>query len=219
MTTLYRDNRIWVCTKPPGVLSTDQPGGMPELLRRELGDETACIRTVHRLDAAVGGVMVFARSRMAASLLSRQMRNRDFSKTYLAVLLGAPPGDAGELTDLLGYDRQRRMAFVAPAPDKDVKEARLSYRVLAQDGEKSLVEVQLHTGRTHQIRIQFASRGFPLWGDRKYGPEDGASTPALWSCSLTFSHPQTGAEMTFSAPPPNTQPWACFSQAVEEYFK
>lgn len=217
MKTLYRDDRIWVVTKPPGVLSTDEPGGMPALLRAQLGDEKACIRTVHRLDAAVGGVMVFARSRVAASLLSEQMREHSFEKTYLAVVHGVPPAAEGIFTDLLGYDRERRLAYVAPEPGKEIRPARLSYRLLGKWGSLSLVAVRLHTGRTHQIRIQFASRGLPLWGDRKYGKGEPGHI-ALWSYQLGFDHPQTGQRLTFSAPPPDALPWQEFQNMIEVSF-
>ena len=183
MDILYADKRILVAIKPAGVLSTDEPGGMPSLLRAQLGDDRACVRTVHRLDAAVQGVMVFARSARAASLLSEQIRDRGFQKEYLAVVHGAPP-EGGTLCDLLGRDRQQRMTYVADAPGKDVREAKLSYRVLQRREGFSLVSICLHTGRTHQIRVQFASRGWPLAGDRKYGTEDGL-TPS--PCGPTAS--------------------------------
>ena len=116
MNILYQDDRIVVAVKPVGVLSTDEPGGMPELLRAQL--HTDCIRTVHRLDAQVSGVMVFARSRMAAALLSQQIRERRFTKEYLAVLCGTPSQPSGVLTDLLARDPQRRLTYVADTPSQ-----------------------------------------------------------------------------------------------------
>lgn len=209
MDILYADKRILVAIKPAGVLSTDEPGGMPSLLRAQLGDDKACVRTVHRLDAAVQGVMVFARSARAASLLSEQIRDRGFQKEYLAVVHGAPP-EEGTLCDLLGRDRQRRMTYVADAPGKDVREAKLSYRVLQRCEGFSLVSICLHTGRTHQIRVQFASRGWPLAGDRKYGTEDGFDAIALWSHRIAFTHPETGEAVEFSALPPHEGAWGMF---------
>lgn len=209
MDILYQDKRILVAVKPAGVLSTDEPGGMPSLLRAHLGEEKACVRTVHRLDAAVSGVMVFARSVKAASLLSEQMRQRRFTKEYLAVVHGCPP-PAGELSDLLGRDKQRRMTYVADAPGPDVREAKLGYEVLQSCEGSSLVRVRLYTGRTHQIRVQFASRGFPLAGDRKYGVEDGFGTIALWSHRIGFTHPETGEPMEFTALPPKEGAWERF---------
>ena len=210
MDILYQDKRILVAVKPAGVLSTDEPGGMPSLLRQALDDEKACVRTVHRLDAAVSGVMVFARSAKAASLLSEQIRQRQFGKAYLAVVHGCPPVE-GTLTDLLARDKVRRVTYVADAPGKDVQEAKLSYRVLASREGLSLVSISLDTGRTHQIRVQFASRGWPLAGDRKYGVEDGFDSIALWSHRIAFAHPETGAAMEFAKLPPKEGAWAMFS--------
>ena len=209
MEILYQDSRIVVAVKPAGVLSTDEPGGMPSLLRQALN--TDCIRTVHRLDAQTGGVMVFARSRMAASLLSQQVRERRFSKCYLAAVHGTPQPQSGEMRDLLGRDSVRRVTYVADTPSADTREALLTYETLDTVDGLSLVRVQLHTGRTHQIRVQFASRGLPLAGDRKYGiPEDGTAPLALWAYQLCFTHPQTGQELSFTCPPPETEPWVRF---------
>ena len=209
MEILYADKRIVVCIKPSGVVSTDEPGGMPELLRRELG--TPCIRTVHRLDQTVGGLMVFARSVKAASLLSEQMRTHSFHKEYRAVLAGIPPEEEGICTDLLRRDPIRRVTEVVTEGGKGVQEAVLRYRVLESREGLSLVQVALETGRTHQIRVQFASRRLPLCGDRKYGTE--ADYPiALWSYRLQFLHPETGDTMEFSAPPPEIPPWTLFAK-------
>jgi len=207
---LYRDRRICVCVKPAGVLSTNEPGGMPELLREALGDENPCVLSVHRLDRAVSGLMVFARSHRAAAVLSEEIRAGGFEKTYLAVIHGCPEGDEGEFRDLLIRDKARRMTFVTDTPGKDAREALLEYKLTERAGELSLVRIRLHTGRTHQIRVQFASRGLPLWGDGRYGlPGDGGNI-ALWSHSLSFTHPETGESMTFSALPPKTGPWTAF---------
>ena len=198
MDIVYEDKRIVVAVKPAGVVSVDQPGGMPELLRQTL--HTACIRTVHRLDAPVAGLMVFARSAYAAGELSRQIREGEFEKTYLAVVRGMPKADEGELTDLLGRDKTRRMTYVAEGPGKDVREARLRYRVLDR-----------RAGCAHQIRVQFASRGMPLVGDRRYGDAAEADTPiALWSAGVAFRHPETGKAMAFELAPPQETPWSWF---------
>ena len=209
MDIVYQDKRIVVAVKPSGVVSTDEPGGMPGLLRQALGTE--CIRTVHRLDAPVSGLMVFARSVYAAGELSRQIREGEFHKAYLAVLRGVPQESAGELTDLLGRDRARRMTYVASSPAKGVQEARLRYRVLGTAEGCALVRVELLTGRTHQIRVQFASRGLPLAGDRRYGaPDDPLSPIALWSSEVSFRHPETGTPMAFRKAPPRIPPWDAF---------
>lgn len=210
MEIIYQDNRIVVAIKPAGVLSTDEENGMPSLLREALG--TDCIRTVHRLDAQVSGLMVYARSAKAASLLSEQVRSRRFHKEYLAVIHGKPENDRGTLRDLLGRDTVRRMTYVADAPGKDVREAILDYEVLDTCEGYSLVRVLLHTGRTHQIRVQFASRGLPLVGDRKYGLSEDDCPIALWSHALSFHHPQTGELISFRQGPPQTVPWTWFSE-------
>lgn len=192
MELLYTDARIVVCLKPAGVLSTDEPGGMPELLRRALGEpETGCVRTVHRLDRPVGGVMVFARSRMADSLLSRQVQAHTFQKDYLAVLEGVPAQASGVLEDQLRRDTAARRTCVADAPGPDTRPARLSYRVLGEEDGRALVLIRLETGRTHQIRAQFRHAGCPLLGDGKYGREKdnrayGEKGQALCSWRLRF---------------------------------
>lgn len=192
MELLYTDARIVVCLKPAGVLSTDEPGGMPELLRRALGEpETGCVRTVHRLDRPVGGVMVFARSRMADSLLSRQVQAHTFQKDYLAVLEGVPAQPSGVLENQLRRDTAARRTCVADAPGPDTRPARLSYRVLGEEDGRALVLIRLETGRTHQIRAQFRHAGCPLLGDGKYGREKdnrayGEKGQALCSWRLRF---------------------------------
>ena len=215
MEILYRDASILVCLKPPRVLSTDEPGGLPALLRRELGDERADIRTVHRLDRVVGGVMVLARSAASASELSRQMREGEFRKQYLAVLHGQS-AERGELRDLLWRDKARKMTFVTDAPGKGVQEAVLRYETLGIKDERSLVRIALETGRTHQIRVQFASRGLPLAGERKYAALDDPCELALWSHALRFTHPENGRERSFFAPPPKTEPWTAFPDLWNE---
>ena len=200
---VYQDSRIVVIKKPVGVVSADLPG----LLRQQLG--TDCFRTVHRLDAQVGGLMVLARSVKAASLLSEQIAARNFEKEYLAVVEGTP-APSGTLIDLLGRDSARRITYVADAPGKDIREAKLDYEVLSSWQGFSLVSIALHTGRAHQIRVQFASRGTPLWGDRKYGTAQDAPI-ALWSHRLQFTHPQTDKVMEFTCEPPEIEPWIWFT--------
>ena len=207
MEILYLDADIVVCVKPQRVLSTDEPGGVPELVRRELGDEKADVRTVHRLDRVVGGVMVLARSASAASELSRQIRENEFGKEYLAVVHGVPEAEEGQLRDLLGRDKARRMTFVAAEPGKGIQEAVLSYRVLNRADDLTRVRIRLHTGRTHQIRVQFASRGMALVGERKYDTREDPCEIALWSHMVEFTHPHTGERMIFRKEPPRAYPW------------
>ena len=206
MEILYADESILLCVKPAGVLSTDEPGGLPELVRQELGDPGADLRTVHRLDRAVSGLMLLARSAAAASELSRQIREGNFEKLYLAVMHGSCE-ERAELRDLLWRDRARKMSFVADAPGKGVQEAVLDYERLWERKGLSCVRVRLHTGRTHQIRVQFASRGLPLVGERKYCQPVDDCPLALWSWALGFAHPRTGERLRFEKEPPERWPW------------
>ena len=210
MELIYCDKDIVVCIKPPRVLSTDEPGGLPELVREALGAPKADVRTVHRLDRVVSGLMVLARNPKAASELSRQIREDTFEKEYLAVVHGAPDADNGTLTDLLGRDKARKMTFVAAEPAKGVQEAILHYQVAAKNDTMSKIRIRLQTGRTHQIRVQFASRGMPLVGERKYSTLDDPCEIALFSCKLGFTHPTTGQYMTFAKEPPEVYPWSSF---------
>ena len=214
MEILYQNANILVCIKPARVLSTDEPGGLPGLVREALGDPKADVRTVHRLDRVVGGVMVLARSANAASELSRQIREDQFRKEYLAVVHGRPENPEGTLHDLLARDKARRMTFVAEAPGKGVQEAALSYRVLEYANGISLVRVRLHTGRTHQIRVQFSSRGMPLVGERKYAVWNDPCELALWSAKIGFYHPGTGEWVEFSKEPPAVFPWTEFGKII-----
>ena len=167
MDFIYQDPHIVVCVKPARVLSTDEPGGMPELVRQALGDPDADVRTVHRLDRVVSGLMVLARSAQAASELSRQIREDQFQKEYMAVIHGHPETPQGTMTDLLLRDKQERKTYIVQAPAKGVQEAILHYQVISSAEEFSRVRIQLVTGRTHQIRAQFSGHGMPLVGDRK----------------------------------------------------
>lgn len=209
---LYVDDKLVVCLKQPGVLSTDEPGGMPDLLRSQLGTDN--IRTVHRLDRAVGGVMVFARTARCAADLSAQIAEHTFDKRYLAVIHGNMDAPNGELRDILIRDKARRMTLVAQELSKDAREAVLEYQVLAEAENMSLIRVKLLTGRTHQIRVQFSSRGLPLIGDRKYGCPEGECPIALWSESISFVHPKTGEKMNFRSPPPEIYPWIEFGSGT-----
>jgi 23S rRNA pseudouridine1911/1915/1917 synthase len=202
---LYVDEDIVVCIKPSRVLSTDEPGGLPEMLRQTMA--TKDFRTVHRLDRVVSGLMVVARSAAAASELSRQIREDSFQKEYQAVVHGCVEQQEGRLTDLLLRDKARKMTMVVTEPGKDVQPAALRYQILAGNQELTRVRIQLETGRTHQIRVQFASRGFPLVGERKYSELNDPCEIALWSYRLAFTHPITGQPMEFAQDPPAVFPW------------
>ena len=207
MELIYVDDDILVCLKPARVLSTDEPGGVPDLCREALDNPKADVRTVHRLDRVVAGLMVLARNAKSASELSRQIRDNEFEKEYQAVAYGGPVEDQGTLVDLLGRDKARKMTFVAPEPAKGVQEAVLHYQLLSSREGLSKVRIQLETGRTHQIRVQFASRGMPLVGERKYSERNDPCEIALWSYRLAFTHPKTGERMEFTYEPPANYPW------------
>jgi len=207
MELIYKDRDIVVAIKPARVLSTDEPGGMPELVRQALGETDGDVRTVHRLDRVVSGLMVLARSAEAASELSRQIREQSFEKEYLAVVHGTPEYDTGRFYDLLLRDKARKMTMVASGEGKGVQPASLKYRVLKKKNGLSRVRIQLETGRTHQIRVQFASRGLPLVGERKYSTLEDDCEIALWSYRLAFNHPKTGERLEFIKEPPEVYPW------------
>ena len=193
--TLFEDAHIVVCVKPAGVLSQEAPGkaNMVTLLREATGSE---IFPVHRLDREVGGVMVYAKTRAAAASLSRQIAEHTFEKTYLARVHGVPDPPQGEWEDLLFKDSAKNKVFAVKRERKGVKKAKLAYEVLSADENgNALVRVKLFTGRTHQIRVQFASRKHPLLGDGKYGARDGEPRLQLQSAAIAFDHPVTGERM------------------------
>ena len=193
MEILYSDNDLILCVKPVGLDSEHQ---LPQALKNELGGE---IFTLHRLDLNVGGVMVYARTKGAAAALSRAIQEGTMVKEYVAKVHGQPPAE-GDWSDLLWKDAKKNKVFVVKRERGGVKKARLEYRRLSTANDTSLVRIRLHTGRSHQIRVQFASRGFPLVGDHKYGSRDAATAPTLFSCCLTF--PYKGKTHRFEYLPP-----------------
>lgn len=212
---LFIDDSIIVALKPPGILSTDEPGGMPELLREIIGEPNGDIRTVHRLDRVVSGLMVFARSAAIASELSRQIRTGLFEKEYVAVVHSHPTESAGILRDLLRRDKRERKTYVVDCMDKDTRLAELEYKVINSSESMSLVRIHLITGRTHQIRAQFSSRGMPLVGDKKYSTLPDECPIALWSNQISFIHPDNGSPMCFTHIPPLVFPWTLFNLNLE----
>ena len=191
MEFLYTDPDIAVCIKPVG---QDSEKDVPAAIREALDGE---VFPIHRLDKNVGGVMVYARTKKAAAALSKAVQEGTMVKEYVALVHGTPP-ECGDWTDLLFKDSSKNKVFVVKKERKGVKQARLEFKRL-REGESSLVRIRLHTGRSHQIRVQFSSRGFPLVGDHKYGSRDEATAPMLFSCCLRFPH--RGQIMTFEALP------------------
>ena len=219
MTILYQDKYLVVAVKPVGVLSEDDSKAacMPALLRehyRALGEKDY-IATVHRLDRVTGGVMVFSRRKEVTGKLTAAVAAHEITKEYLAVLRGHPEKDADTLTDLLFRDAQHNKSYVVQRMRKGVREATLDYTVLETTDELTLVKVRLHTGRTHQIRVQFSHRGLPLLGDIRYGSKVNCSA-ALWSYHLAFTHPVTGKPVDVTCPPPEAYPWTLFHMEKEE---
>lgn len=194
MTILYQDESIVVAVKEAGVLS--EGSGMPRMLSEAIGGQ---IFPVHRLDRETAGVMVFARTSDAAAALSETIRNGGLEKEYYALIHTRPESDHGEMEDLLFYDRQKNKVFPVRRERKGVKRALLSYFLLRERDGVFLVLVRPLTGRTHQIRVQFASRKMPLVGDRKYGGK--GEGLALFCHSLRFPHPKNKAPLSFSFDP------------------
>lgn len=191
MEILYSDREIAVCIKPVGLDSEMQ---VPTELQEQLGGE---IFPIHRLDKNVGGVMVYARTKQAAAALSKAVQEGIMVKEYVAMVHGTPP-ESGDWEDFLWKDAKKNKVFVVKRQRGGVKKARLEYRVL-RSSEISLVRVRLHTGRSHQIRVQFSSRGYPLVGDHKYGSRDEKQEPMLFSCCIRF--PWRGDEKKYEAYP------------------
>ncbi|MBQ9806780.1 MAG: RNA pseudouridine synthase [Clostridia bacterium] len=211
---LFEDTQVTVAIKPPMMLSeqSESANSFAALLAKR--NPSGYIGVVHRLDLGVGGVMVYARTASAASELSRAVAEHKVQKAYLAVVHGKPAQDEAQLTDLLFFDRSRGKSFVVDRQRKGVKEAILHYKTLEtiehpEYGTLSLLQINLKTGRTHQIRVQFSSRRHPLLGDGKYGASDHCPI-ALFSHRITFSHPKSKKELSFSKTPCGT-PWDCFS--------
>ena len=191
MDILYSDRDLAVCIKPVGL---DSEAEVPAELKKTLGGE---IFPIHRLDKNVGGVMVFARTRQAAAALSKAVQEGQMVKEYVAMVHGTPP-ETGDWEDFLFKDSRKNKVFAVKKERKGVKHARLEFHRLTE-GETSLVHIRLYTGRSHQIRVQFSSRGFPLVGDHKYGSRDERLEPMLFSCRITF--PWKGESKIFEAKP------------------
>ena len=191
MNIMYSDRDLAVIIKPVGMDSEHQ---IPTVISEQLGGE---VFPIHRLDLNVGGVMVYARTKQAAAQLSKLVQEGLLVKEYRALVHGTPP-ESGVLVDFLFKDSRKNKVFVVKKERKGVKKASLEYTRLTDDSP-ALVHIKLHTGRSHQIRVQFSSRGFPLVGDHKYGSRDDEKAPALFSCRISF--PWKGQERVFESFP------------------
>jgi 23S rRNA pseudouridine1911/1915/1917 synthase len=211
---IHTDKDFVICEKAIGISSqntTDGKENMPSLIAKELNIDAQSIYPVHRLDNMVGGTMVYALNRKSAGFLSREITENRMKKTYLAIVHGCPEEKEGVYKDLLFKDSTKNKSFVVKNMRKGVKEASLEYEVLKERDGFSLVKILLHTGRTHQIRVQFASRKMPLLGDRRYGSGKDNCSVALWSHSLEFKHMENSNNLTFTLEPDwDSYPWNLF---------
>ena len=220
LTILYEDNHIIVVLKPQGVPTCGDESGDDSLLeavRRYVKvtyekPGNVYIGLIHRLDRPTGGVMVFAKTSKAASRLAEQMRGGDFEKKYFAVLVGVPKEKHATLVNYLKKNPVNNMVYICPQTTDGAKMASLEYNILEEKGGYLLADIKLHTGRTHQIRVQMAGQGTPVYGDMRYGGENAKKgNLALWAYSLSFTHPVTKERLRFMAEPPENQlPWKVF---------
>lgn len=212
---LYEDKFIVICKKDVGVLSEENESddSLPGILKKQLGCD---IFTLHRLDKPVGGAIMYAKSKKAASSFSKLIAENGLSKTYFAVTDSLLADKSGEMRDLLFKDSRKNKTFVVKRVRKGVKEAVLYYETVKEKDNHALIKIKLETGRSHQIRVQFASRKAPLTGDGKYGSRDNKCTLALWSASLEFTHPFTNEKISISSlPDENAYPWNLFKTENE----
>lgn len=210
MDIIYKDEYVTLCIKEPGL---DSEKDMPALLKERTGSEHYC---VHRLDKAVGGLMVYACGKKSAAKLSAMISGGMLKKEYLAITASCTVETEGQMRDLLFKDSAKNKSYVVKRMRKGVKEALLDYRLIGSDRGKNLFRVSLITGRSHQIRVQFSSRGMPLLGDVKYGSLIKDCGIALHSYALSFPHPESGEKLSFFAPPPDEYPWNVFTLKGEE---
>ena len=203
MEILFEDKSVIVCIKPSGVLSQADIKGSDNMITLLEEHTGGSIYPLHRLDREVGGVMVYAKTKSAAAILSRDIAEQKLKKEYIALVHGTPEFQNGIFEDLLFKDSRKNKSFVVKRERKGVKKASLEYEVLNEKEGLSVVQILLHTGRTHQIRVQFSSRKMPLAGDRKYGAKDEFLNIGLWSYRIGFTHPETKQSMVFSKEPQN----------------
>lgn len=207
---LFEDEYIIICEKEAGMISEDSDSdeSLPKILRKQIN---CGIYTLHRLDKPVGGAIMYAKTKKSASAFSAMISDNRLNKKYIAVTEGVLNEKSGEMRDLLFKDSRKNKTFVVKRIRKGVKEAVLKYNVISENDNRSMVEIELKTGRSHQIRVQFASRKAPLAGDGKYGSRDNKCSVALWSYSLSFMHPFTKQQICITSLPDfSVYPWSEF---------
>lgn len=223
---LYENNHLLVVEKPVNIPVQQDRTNDKDLLTilkedikiRYNKPGKVYLGLVHRLDRPVGGAIVFAKTSKAASRLSNALRKREIDRKYLAIVRGVPNESSGTLTHYLRKDRQKNIVHAVSKSTKDAKKAILDYQVIASTDNLSLLSVQLHTGRSHQIRVQLATAGFPLFGDQKYGRN--VNRPgeqiALWAHKLSFPHTTTKETINCTSTPPNNHPWRLFQEQIDK---
>ncbi len=217
---LYEDNHIIVVLKPQNIACcTDESGddNLFDCIKRYLKEKyekpgNVFLGLIHRLDRPTGGVMVYAKTSKAAARLSEQLKSGGFEKKYLAVLCGTPSKKSATLENYLRKNSVNNMVYVCTQTEEGAKFASLDYEIIGEAGGLSLAQIKLHTGRTHQIRVQMAAINAPVYGDMRYGGENAVKGKlSLWAYSLSFSHPVTGEKLRYIAEPPlSEKPWKFF---------
>ena len=208
---IYEDRDLLVINKPVGVPSEDTPTGEKGVISYLLNNEREALYLLHRLDREVSGVMVFAKNKKSASILSTAIQSKRFQKRYLAVTDGVPVEEKGIYRDLLFKDSKKNRSYVVDRVRKGVKDASLEYEIKNVKDNKTLVEILLHTGRTHQIRVQFSSRKTPILCDGRYGSRDRGGSIALHSYKISFTHPTSEESVELMCEPDyNSYPWNIF---------
>ena len=201
MEIICNNDEFVTVIKPFGISSQENGrDGLPDIIKREL--QLSEIYTVHRLDTVTSGVMVYAKTKKAAAVLSKGITDGTFQKEYLAVVHGEVSPEKGIMEDFLFKDSRKNKSFVVKSERKGVKKASLEYEVTEVKNGLSLVKIKFHTGRTHQIRVQFSSRRHPVYGDGKYGASDNIPFIALFSHRISFISPENGERVSFVSPRP-----------------
>lgn len=221
---IFEDNHLLVVEKPPNILSQGDKTGDPDMLTilkekiklRDKKPGNVFLGLVHRLDRPVGGVMVFAKTSKCAARLAKQMKNREFIKTYIAIIHGKPLKKKATLVNYLLKDNRTNIVSVVDQSVKGAKKAIMDYKIIGESDSFSLVKINLHTGRSHQVRVQFSNIGHPLYGDQRYGIKLNrvGQQIALWSYNIICEHPTLKKKISFTSFPKEQKPWSDFLDEI-----